>query len=219
MTTRYICVMQMRTALLLSSVMSLVPVWGAAHPHVFVDTELTVYVDATGQMEGIEVAWTYDDFYSLLILADLKLDNDGDGRLDPSELQRLDGFDLQWVEGYQGDSYVTRNGKPASLGAPETRGVSVDRGLITSRHFRALSGPADGVEIKAFDPTFYTAYSLTGTVTVKGPCTATQTPADLDAAYTLVEELLYATPAADLEEGYPEVGEAFADTVSLSCTS
>ena len=54
-------------------------------------------------------------------------------------------------------------------------------------------------------------------MTVEGPCSATILPADLDKAYTLVEELLYATPAAEVEEAFPEVGEAFADTVTVSC--
>ena len=73
--------------------------------------------------------------------------------------------------------------------------------------------------VKAYDPTFYTAYSLVGEIAVDGPCEAQVQPADLDAAYTLGEELLYATPAAQVEESYPEVGEAFADTVTISCTS
>ena len=190
-----------------------------AHPHVFVDTKLKVVVSTDGTFEGVEVHWTYDDFYSLLLLTDLGLDNDGYGQLTQAELRRLDGFDLQWVKGFEGDSYATRGGAPVKLGKPEGRGVSVDAGRITTVHFRPASGPAQGLVLKAYDPTFYTAYDLTGPVDVQGPCSATIQPADLDAAYTLVEELLYATPAADVEDSYPEVGEAFADTVTVTCAS
>ena len=195
----------------------LAPVSVAAHPHVFIDTKLRVVADANGVLEGVEITWTYDDFYSLLLLSDMGLDNDGDGRLRQDELAQLNGFDMNWVEGYQGDTHATRNGAPVTLGPPQGRGVTVDRGLITSTHFRAASGPADGLVVKAFDPTFYTAYSLEGAVDVEGPCAAQVVPADLDAAYSLVEELLYATPAAEAEDSYPEVGEAFADTVRLTC--
>ncbi|WP_299656554.1 DUF1007 family protein [uncultured Tateyamaria sp.] len=188
-----------------------------AHPHVFVDTKLKVVVSANGKLEGIEVSWTYDDFYSLLLMADLGIDQDGDGELTQNELVRLNGFDLNWVAGFEGDSYVTRNGRKVRLGKPEGRGVSASGGRITSVHFRPARGRADGVVIKAYDPTFYTAYDLVGTVDVDGPCTASIQPADLDAAFTTVEELLYATPADEAEEAYPEVGEVFADTVSLSC--
>ena len=199
--------------------LSLLPGLAAAHPHIFVDTKLRVIVDDAGNLEGVEISWTYDDFYSLLLLSDYGLDNDGDGRLRPDELSRLDGFDMNWIEGYQGDTHATRAGNTVRLGPPQGRGTSVERGLNTSTHFRAASGPADGLVVKAFDPTFYTAYTLVDAVEVDGPCTATVIPADLDAAYTLVEELLYATPAAQAEDNYPEVGEAFADTVTLSCTS
>lgn len=201
----------------LTALAALFPGAALAHPHVFVDTTLRIVVSDEGVFEGIEVSWTYDDFYSLLLLSDYGLDQDGDGRLDDTELVRLDGFDLQWIEGFAGDTFATLDGAPVALGPPEGRGIAVDNGLITSRHFRAASAPAQGLVIKAFDPTFYTAYSLIGPVRIEGPCSAAILPADLDAAYTLVEELLYVTPADEAQDEYPEVGEAFADTVSLSC--
>ena len=200
-------------------VVALLPGFAGAHPHVFIDTVLRVVVDEAGNLEGVEVTWTYDDFYSLLLLSDLGLDNDGDGRLRDDELARLDGFDMNWIEGYQGDTHASRGGAAVTLGPPQGRGVTVERGLLTSTHFRAASGPADGLVVKAYDPTFYTAYSLVGAVRVEGTCGARVRPADLAAAYSLVEELLYATPASEAEESYPEVGEAFADTVTVSCTS
>ncbi|MEM8653789.1 MAG: DUF1007 family protein [Pseudomonadota bacterium] len=193
-----------------------VPAFG--HPHVFVETRLRVVISDAGRFEGVEVHWTYDDFYSLLLMADLGLDPDGDGQLTDAELRRLDGFDLQWIQGFEGDSYAARGGRAVALGRPQGRGVSVEDGQITSVHFRPAKSAADGLVIKAYDPTFYTAYDLVGPVEVEGPCNASIIPADLDAAYTLVEELLYATPAAEVEDSYPEVGEAFADTVTLLCS-
>ena len=136
--------MQLRAFLALTLGLVTAPIAGVAHPHVFVDTQLRVVVGNDGVFKGVEVTWTYDDFYSLLLLSDYGLDNDGDGKLNKND-------------------------------------------------------------------------SLVGEVKVDGPCRATQIPADLDAAYTLVEELLYVIPSSDIEEAYPEVGEAFADTVTLSC--
>lgn len=210
-------------SLLRTSVLALglaaAPLVGQAHPHVFIDTTLRAVVDENGTFKGLEIQWAYDDFYSLLIFADMGLDSDGDGRLRDDEIQRLDGFDLQWVDGYQGDSYARQGETPIILGAPEGRGTKVEGGRIISTHFRAADVPAAGLEIKAFDPTFYTAYELVGQVEVDGPCTAIVEPADLDAAYSTLEELLYATPSNEATDYYPEVGEKFADTVMLSCES
>lgn len=201
------------------SFLMLLPLAAMAHPHVFVDTKLRIQISDEGIFEGIEVAWTYDDFYSLLLLSDMGLTPDAKGNLEQSELVLLDGFDLQWVEGFAGDTIVSRDGTLVDLGPPEGRGIKVEDGLITSTHFRAATGPADGLVIKAFDPTFYTAYSLIGPVDVTEACNASIQPADLDAAYTMVEELLYATPSSQSEDDYPQVGEAFADTVLVSCKS
>jgi ABC-type uncharacterized transport system substrate-binding protein len=209
--------MRLSNALLIAICPCLPSLPVGAHPHVFVDTTLQVKISAESQLEGVEISWTYDDFYSLLLIADEGLDPDGDGRLSDTEMARLDGFDMQWIDGFQGDTFATLNGSAVILGPPQPLGTSVENGLVTTRHFRAASGPADGLVIKAFDPTFYTAYSLVGPVTVEGPCTINFEPADLDAAYTLVEELLYAIPAAQAEAEYPEVGEAFADSVTLAC--
>lgn len=190
-----------------------------AHPHVFVNTSLRLFVDAAGNATGVEVAWEYDAFYSLLVLEDLKLDNDGDGRLSENELQRLTGFDLNWAPEFEGDVYVTSGEAAVTLGAPEVRPASVEDGVITTRHYRALSAPADALEIRAYDPTFYTAYALAGTPEADGGCEASVLKADLDKAYTLVEELLYALPADASEDDYPAVGAAFADTVTVTCAS
>jgi ABC-type uncharacterized transport system substrate-binding protein len=78
------------------------------------------------------------------------------------------------------------------------------------------------VSIKAYDPTFYTAYEISRGVTVEGGtgCAAELVPADLDAAYTMLEELLYGPRSTEWsEDEFPEVGEAFADEVRLTCAS
>ena len=189
-----------------------------AHPHVFVKTGLQLVADDSGQLVGVEVSWTYDDFYSLLLLEDMGLDNDGDGVLTPSELGRLDGFDLNWIEGFQGDLYLTVDDTPVTLGPPEGRGTDVVQGQIVTRHFRAFAPQSGPVILQAYDPTFYTAYDLDGGVKVPDGCTLKIQPADLDRAYTLVEEALYANPAMPDDE-YPEVGDAFADIVEVACNA
>ena len=196
------------------------PVAAAAHPHVFVETGLALVVDDKGRVTGIEVSWRYDELYSLLVLEDLALDEDYDGKLTDEELARLNGFDLNWVEGFAGDLYLLQGEETLALGPPEGRGTTFDAGQITSRHFRPVSGGAADAPwlIQAYDPTYYTAYDLSLGVTVPEGCAVTVTPADLDRAYTLVEEALYGQPA-DPEGNFPEVGEAFADKVELTCAA
>lgn len=189
------------------------------HPHVFVATGLAAVTDGAGQLLGVEVTWEYDEYYSLLILEDLGLDEDFDGLLSAEELAALQGFDLNWQAGFEGDTYLTSGGAALALGAPEARDTTMAEGRIRSRHFRPLARPAaaEGVVIQAYDPTYYSAYTLSLGVEAGAGCRAEVTPPDLDQAYSLVEELLYAMPADQAEDSFPEVGAAFADTVRLTC--
>ena len=102
------------------------------------------------------------------------------------------------------------------LGPPQKGGISEENTRLITVHSRAVASvPADGLVIKAYDPTFYTAYDLTRGVTVEGPCRVEQTTPDLDAAYSKVDAMMQ-----DLtDEAFPEVGEAFADELRLVCDS
>lgn len=204
---------------------SLLPAPALAHPHVFIDTGIVLVVDAENRLTEIRVTWSYDELYSLLVMEEYGVDDDYDGALRPEELETLNGFDMQWIEGFEGDTYLSQNGAPIALSGPVAHATAVEEGRIVTTHTRRLAAPlalGPAVAVKAFDPTYYTAYSVSRGVTVEGGtgCTAAVTPADLDAAYTLLEELLYGPRSAEFDEdNFPEVGEAFADEVRLACGS
>jgi len=191
----------------------------AAHPHIFIETGLKVIVDEDGRLEAIEVEWVYDAFYSLLVLEEYSADLDGDGQLTEDEDARLRGFDMNWVEGYKGDLYVSRGGSSLDLAPPEHVSTELRDGQIVTRHRRAVTAQgADGLLVQAYDPTFYTLYELADRVEVAGPCLTEIVPADLDRAYASLEDLLFATPQSEVERQFPEVGETFADKVWLRCS-
>ncbi|UYV36002.1 DUF1007 family protein [Rhodobacteraceae bacterium D3-12] len=194
------------------------PSVAVAHPHVFVETGLMPVLDDSGALVGVEVTWRYDEFYSLLVLEDLELDGDFDGKLTEAELKRLSGFDMQWVEGYNGDLTIHQGAKILSLGKPDPRGTTFKDGKITTRHFRPVSGATSRHAwlLQAYDKTYYTAYDLGLGVKAPANCKVSVTKPDLDRAYSMVEEALYATPA-DPEGNFPEVGEAFAEKVEMIC--
>ncbi len=192
----------------------------ASHPHIFIETGLTVVVDDKGRLEAIEVEWVYDAFYSLLVLEEYRADQDGDGKLTKDEDARLRGFDMNWVEGYKGDLYVSRAGAELELAPPEHVSTELIDGQIVTRHRRAVAAQgADGLLVQAYDPTFYTLYELADRVEVAGPCQTEIVPADLDRAYASLEDLLFATPQSEVERQFPEVGATFADEVWLRCNA
>ena len=104
----------------------LAPFAAAAHPHVFIDAGVSFIFDKNGKLSAVKVEWSYDDMYTLLQLDEMGLDSDGDGVITVSEQQRLAGFDTNWIDGFEGDVYLTQNGKPLKLGRPQDPGATLE---------------------------------------------------------------------------------------------
>lgn len=200
---------------------SILPTQAPAHPHVFVDTSLTVTLGDERKISSVEIAWAYDEFYSLLILQDMGLDDDADGVLTELELSQLQGWDMKWVEGYQGDLYLTdADGGEVALSPPIPVVTKVLNGRIVSVHRRAIGEPvkAHGATLRAYDPEFYTAYDLTGGVKLNGAatgCDATITRPEEGEAYQQAKAVMSEFPESATE--VPLLGHIFAETVTISC--
>ena len=190
----------------------------AAHPHVFVQTQLVLLPDAQGRVATIEVHWAYDELTSLMTLEDMGLDQDYDGVLSPGELARLQGFDLRWIAGFEGDLYLAQGGQAVQLDAPVAVETRFENGQIISVHRRAFAPVPAGtvLEIKAYDPTFYTEYTLAAAVQVPDGCRVQVLQADLGQANALLDKLLQESPDMD-DDAFPAVGHAFADKVTVTC--
>lgn len=194
-----------------------------AHPHIFVSVEVTVIYQEDAAT-AVQLAWIYDDFFSLLITSDLGIDLDGDMILTPAEETVLAASVTQWPADFGGDLEVKQAGQLLPLAARVDHKMTFENGIVREVHTRPLATPVDAdapLTIRVYDPFYYVAYELIGPVVIAGrdDCTPVVTPANLDAAYTLVEELLYGRPASDLgpDEEFPAVGDAFADTIEVTC--
>ncbi len=195
-----------------------------AHPHIFITAELEVVFNDAGQMTGVRLNWTYDEFFSFMLTEDLGLDTDGDLSMTDDELAVLADNVLDWPADFGGDLYLTQRDAPVALGPRQDATVEYRDGMVIERHFRPLETPLDTswpVAVQVYDPFYYVAYEISPEISLSGSegCEVELRKADLEAAYSMVEELLYGRPASDVgpDEAFPEVGEAFADTVFVSC--
>ncbi len=195
------------------------PIGGAgAHPHVFVDVGLQFEHDGTGQLTAVEVTWRYDDFFSLLILSDMGLDEDGDGVLTEAERAELKGFDLEeWPEGFEGDLYIHSDGEKITLDHPVPTGVALEDGRIVATHRRGFAPvPADGLEVEPYDPTYYVEYTVAGPVDLPDGCDHSVTEPDLDDSQRAFRDMIADLPAEEQFDGI-EVGNLFSDVMVISC--
>lgn len=202
---------------------ALMPTGLAAHPHVFVDAEVTVLTQA-GAVTGVRLRWAYDDLFSLMLTEDLSLDADGDLALTDEELATLRDKVADWPADYAGDLEVEADGSLVPLAVREDEAVAFEAGAVIETHRRSLVTPAPATEapviVAVYDPSYYVAYSVTAaTVTGDASCVARVVAADLEAARATVDatwaglDWANAPPDAQL----PPIGEAFADRVEVRC--
>lgn len=199
---------------------ALAPVPATAHPHIFVEASVELVV-ADGALQGVRLSWLYDDFFSLLLTTDLGIDDDGDMALTEAELAILTAAVLDWPPDYAGDLSVIGPAGPVDLAPREGGSVALEEGRVRESHYRPLAEPLPApVTVQVYDPYYYVAYEIVGDPSVSGEgCVAALVKADLDAAYAMVDGLLGGRAAADVgpEEDFPMVGDAFADSVVLTC--
>lgn len=201
----------------------MMPATAPAHPHVFVEARVTVVFDQDGGF-GIKLDWFYDDLFSLLVTTDLGIDMDGDLLLTADEQTLLDEQITAWPADYAGDLEVSQAGETLALADKQDHRMTYEDGLFHEVHLRPVPALTDRdapIQIRVFDPAFYTAYDLLQPVVIEGrdDCTATVLPADIDAAYALADSLLDGQDpnAVGPDDYFPEIGDAFADTIVLTC--
>lgn len=199
------------------------PLPAHAHPHIFIDTAIEVVFAPDGRAEGVRLRWTYDEFFSLSLVAERGLDPDFDAVLTPEELAALNGFDMNWQPGFQGDTYALMGAMPVALSGPLDWTVAFEGGKLISTHYRRFEAPLDlGAEaliVQAYDPGYYTAYTVVdATVTGRAGCTVDLYEPDREAADQILQEAL-AEFAGDeaAEADFPAVGAAYAEEARIGC--
>lgn len=214
----------MRTALTLCLALLAAP--AAAHPHIFVNTGLVFVVDDQSRLTHVQVTWEYDELYSLLMTEDLGVDSDYDGVLTAADIDLLTGFDMNWVDGFNGDLVGMVAGQPVQLSQPMSATADFRDGKITTTHIRSINGSpslADGAVFKPYDATFYTAYDVTLPVRVQGSdaCEIDMQVPDVEGALALLRAEIAALPEEyDMETlGYGNIGVQFATEVEIACAA
>ncbi len=197
-----------------------------AHPHIFVDSGLQMQFDPDGRLATVRVVWVYDAFYSMLLLEEMGLDPEFTGTVTEAEKQKLSGFDMQWIEGYEGDLYALQGDRRLALSGPKDWTADVQEGRIISTHLRTFEEPpevgAEPLVLQVYDPSYYTAYSIAIDPVIEGrtDCTARIFEPDRAAATGILEEALaemLGEAAEYSEDDFPAVGAAFADEIRLTC--
>ncbi len=208
---------------LLTALLLVLPCTALAHPHAFIDAGLQILFNDAGQAKGVRVTWVYDPLTTLMILQAQQVDLDFDAVLTPDEVKKLQGFDMQWAPGFEGDTYALIGATPLVFGPPTEETASYDAEQIRSSHARYFPEPvsigAEPLIIQSYDPEYYTAYVVAdATLVGSDRCTVQIFTPDLsegDIALQSTLELL--GPEVDVGANFPRVGAAYAEEARVTC--
>lgn len=197
----------------------------AAHPHIWIDTGVEVILDAEGRVSAVRVQWDYDEFYSLLLIEERGLDADHDGTASEAERAALNGFDMNWIAGFEGDTYLRRADQPVTLSAPQDWTADYREGRLRSTHLRRIEPPLpldQPLTLSVYDPGYYSAYALPQaprfTPALPEGCDVTlQKPDPATVDQRLLDLLASYGPDQDPEEDFPAVGAQFAHGFVVTC--
>ena len=193
-----------------------------AHPHIFVDAELEVIADNSGNVAKLRNAWTFDEVFSSSVILDF--DTNQDLKLDASELQKLATTIYGSLADYGYFTVVTHNGHDVKMAKPENFKAHYKDGQmsVTFDISPQAPTPAKGsLTFSIYDPTFYTAidyktddhFKLDGKAFTACKRTVVRPDADkiLSQNQSMMTESFFANP------GGSDYGKMFATRLELAC--
>ena len=140
-----------------------------AHPHVFVDVDLSIEVAEDGVVRRLRQEWTFDDMYSAFAVQGLP-----GPRGEPTP-EALAGLAEEMMDKLDGVDYFTTASAPdqdlQAIGAEDAR-VAFEDGrlrLSFSVGLRAIAGNPQEVSFRVFDPQYVVAITMKEPVRLIGP--------------------------------------------------
>ncbi|HEV2558115.1 MAG TPA: DUF1007 family protein [Microvirga sp.] len=191
-----------------------------AHPHVFVTARAEVLYGSDGRVTGVRHAWTFDKVYTSYITQGL--DTNGDGKLEPGELQDLAKENTTSLVDFEYFTVVKANGAKQAFGEPRDYGMAVANEEATLTYVLPLKNAATNklLTVEVYDPSYFVAFTLAeGDDAVKlagAPkgCSMTLTrpkPVDVSQQQNLSESFFEALDAAS------NFGSQFSNRALVAC--
>jgi ABC-type uncharacterized transport system substrate-binding protein len=192
-----------------------------AHPHIFIDGGVDFVFDERGRLTDLRITWIYDPLTSLFMLEDLGIDAAGSAPLSAEDRARLAAYQTEWMEGFEGDSYLWDGELRIDLSGPLAADAALRDGRVAISFERALATPfRPGRETvaKIYDPTYFTAYFVTETPRLEGRtagCAARVEPFEPTGPLMALQRTLLGVGVDEAPPGEP--GALFADKVHIAC--
>ena len=142
-----------------------------AHPHVFIDTSVTVVIGADG-ITGFWIEWEFDEMFSAMIIQDF--DEDYDSSFSSAEIENIEENAFSNLKNFHYFTYVSWKGGEYDGKRVEEFYAAVKGGTLVYRFFvpcRISAGYEEKlVKVWVYDNSYYcdVGYSEDAPVTIDG---------------------------------------------------
>ena len=127
-----------------------------AHPHVFIDTKITVRFDDKG-ITGFQITWLFDEMFSSMIIGDF--DENRDGTFSKREIENIREGAFSNLKNFHYFTYISVNEKGCSFSSVTEFTAAIHGERLIYRFFIpciiSLGGEEKMVKVAAYDETFY----------------------------------------------------------------
>lgn len=198
-----------------------------AHPHVLVELQSRIVVNAQGLIEGVDVDWTFDDGYAQTAIEGLDLD--GDGELSSAELQPLTDENIASLKELGYFTFMRSKGVQLPISDVTQYAQDYTAGKLTLRFRVPLQTPLDPhsgeFALKVYDPEFFISfeYPADAQVAVQGAlpsgCKSDLLPLKTDTEIEQTREVLASKDKDWKPEADEDLGGMFARAAVVTCAS
>ncbi|WP_062208254.1 DUF1007 family protein [Aureimonas sp. AU12] len=134
-----------------------------AHPHVFAESRMEIVGNAEAQLVSVRNIWRFDELFSSSVVVDF--DKNGNGTLDPDEIEAVSATVLQSIAEWDFYTFVTVAGRDIKLEPPKQIRGLFDHGQLTLLFEMAPAEPVDlkkqPVTFSAYDESYFVAFDFT----------------------------------------------------------
>ncbi len=129
-----------------------------AHPHVFMDCELT-FVFGDNGLKGIRQDWVFDEMFAAMILGEH--DKDSNLKISPEEQESIYNGAFINLRGFNYFTHLKLDGKRLKVEDAEEFRAYINEGFLHYEFFLPCKIPFDGkkhrLQTAVFDDSYYTA--------------------------------------------------------------
>jgi ABC-type uncharacterized transport system substrate-binding protein len=141
--------------------LSLCPLYVAAHPHVFLHTGLQILFDEKG-LSGVRVIWMFDEMFSNMIISEF--DSNANGRFEPAEIDNLKEGAFSYLQNFDYFTHIKIDGNPFEVKfvrdfTAKIKGHTLVYQFLVPCHVSAIDAVKE-VKLSIYDHSYYCSVFL-----------------------------------------------------------